>query len=249
MRYLTAMLLLALASCSGRGPSSSVPLQPPLPALASWQPSLHLADSALLNGAPTIALQVSDELLSSEPRNVAALVRRGDALAALDRRTEAGASYAKALEVEPRNGRAILGLGRVRLTEDPAAAEGLFVQATNLDPRDAVALCDLGVARDMQGHHDAAQQAYRSALAAAPSSVAAQVNLGLSMALSGNAAEAVHLLQPLAAAPDAAPRVRQDLAVALMLSGRRDEASSIMGNELPPDQARRALDGFEALKQ
>jgi Flp pilus assembly protein TadD len=249
MRYVTTTsLLLALASCSDRQPASTLPLQPPPPPLASWKPTLHLADSALLDGAPMIALQVTDELLSSEPRNVAALVRRGDALVALDRVAEAGTSYGKALEIEPQNGRAIVGLGKVRLTQDPAAAETLFVQAAMVNPHDAVALGDLGVARDIQGHHAAAQEAYRLALGAAPSSVAVQVNLGLSMALSGKAAEAVHLLQPLAAAPNALPRVRQDLALALLLSGHRDEASSILVNELSPDQARRALDGFEALK-
>jgi Flp pilus assembly protein TadD len=105
------------------------------------------------------------------------------------------------------------------------------------------------VARDIQGHHAAAQEAYRLALGVTPSSVAVQVNLGLSMALSGNATEAVHLLQPLAAASNALPRVRQDLALALLLSGHRDEASSILVNELSPEQARRALDGFEALKR
>jgi Flp pilus assembly protein TadD len=100
----------------------------------------------------------------------------------------------------------------------------------------------------MQGHHAAAQEAYRVALGAAPSSIAVQVNLGLSMALSGNAAGAVRLLKPLAAAPDAAPRIRQDLALALAMNGQKEEAASMLGRDLPADQVRRALDGFEALR-
>lgn len=248
MRILTVTLLLILASCGERSPAGTALLEPPAPALASWKPTLHLADTALSGGAPAIALQVSDQLLAKDPRDTGALVRRGDALTALGRGSEAVVNYTMAIEVEPKNGRALVGLGRVRLSQDPAVAETLFARMTTLDPKDAVALSDLGVARDMQGHHAAAQEAYRLALGVAPASVAVQVNLGLSMALSGDAAGAVRLLQPLAAAPDAAPRIRQDLALALTLSGHRNEATAVIGQDLPPDQLRSALDGFEALR-
>jgi Flp pilus assembly protein TadD len=100
----------------------------------------------------------------------------------------------------------------------------------------------------VQGHHTAAQDAYRLALGAAPAFMAAQVNLGLSLALSGNADEAVRQLRPLAAAPDATPLVRQDLALALTLNGRKDEASAMLGRDMRPDQVRDALDAFEALR-
>ena len=248
VRFITCTLLLLMTSCAERQPFNAVPRQPAPPALAAWQPTLHLADSALLSGVPAVALQVSDELLDKDPRNVEALIRRGDALAALNRLSEAGISYSKALELEPKNARAIVGYGRACLAQDPAAAESLFLRAVALDPGDPVAQNDLGVARDMQGHHGSAQEAYRKALGAAPTSVAAKVNLGLSMALSGNAPAAINLLQPLAAAPDALPRIRQDLALALTLGGHRDEAFSILSNELPVSQANRVMEGFEALK-
>jgi Flp pilus assembly protein TadD len=245
---ITATLLLLLASCTERSLSDSIPLQPPAPALSAWKPNLHLADTALSGGAPAIALQISDELLAKNSHDAGALVRRGDALTALGRPSEAAPSYNSALEIEPKNSRALVGLGRVRLPQDPAAAEALFARVVTLDPNDTVALCDLGVARDLQGHHADAQEAYRMALGAAPTSISAQVNMGLSMALSGNADGAVRLLQPLAAAPDAAPRVREDFALALALSGHRNEASAMLGRDLPPDQVRGALDAFEALR-
>jgi Flp pilus assembly protein TadD len=248
MRYLTVTLLLLLASCAERLPAEAIPLQPPAPTLAAWKPSLHLADNALSSGVPAAALQISDELLATDPHNVGALVRRGDALIALGRATEAASSYNMAIGIEPRNSRALVGLGRVRLPQNPAAAEALFVQVMLLNPNDAIALDNLGVARDMQGHHAAAQEAYRMALGAAPTSVAVQVNMGLSMALSGNANDAVRLLQPLAAAPDAEPRIRHDLALALALNGHKDEASTMLSHDLSPDQVRHALDGFEALR-
>ncbi len=248
MRYWAAALLLVLASCSARTGASPVPLDPPATVLASWKPNLHLADTALAGGAPTIALQVCDELLAMDPRNTGALVRRGEALSDLGRSSEAKASFTMAIDADPENLRALDGLGRLRLADDPAAAEALFARAMTRDPNDVIALSDLGVARDMQGHHAAAQQAYRMALNAAPASVAVQVNLGLSLALSGDATGAIKLLQPLAAASNAAPRVRQNLALALALSGRKNEALNVLGRDLTPDQAQGALDGFEALR-
>jgi Flp pilus assembly protein TadD len=248
MRYLAAALLLSLASCSTSPQSGAVLFQAPAPVLATWTPSLGLADTALSAGAPTVALQIANELLAKDPRDVNAQVRRGNALTALGRNGEAEASFARALEIKPEDRQALIGLGRLRLLQDPVAAEALFAHILVLDPQDVIALSDLGVARDLQGHHAAAQQAYRSALGITPASVPVQVNLGLSMALSGDADAAVRVLQPLAAIPDAAPRVRQDLAVALALSGRRNEASVILARDLPSDQVRATLDGLEALR-
>jgi Flp pilus assembly protein TadD len=248
MWYLIVVMLLLLTSCTERSVPDTIPLQPPTASLSIWKPSLHLADTALSHGAPAMALRISDDLLLKNPRNAEALTRRGDALAALDRASEAAVSYNMAIDIAPRNSDALLGLGRLRLTQDPAAAEALFARITTADPNNAVALSDLGVARDVQGHHAAAQVAYRLALTAAPAFMVAQVNLSLSLALSGNADEAVRQLRPLAAALGAGPLVRQDLALALTLNGRKDEASAMLGRDMGPAQVRDALDAFEALR-
>ena len=247
MQYLMAVMLLLLASCTQRSVPDTIPLQPPSASLSTWKPSLRLADTALSRGAPAMALRISDDLLVKVPRNAEALARRGDALAALDRVSEAAVSYNMAIDVDPNNAQALLGLGRMRLAQDPAAAEVLFARVITADPKNAVALSNLGVARDVQGHHAAAQDAYRLALGAEPALMAAHVNLSLSLALSGNADEAVRQLRPLAAAPDAALLVRQDLALALTLNGRKDEASAMLGRDMRPDQVRDAIYAFEAL--
>ena len=246
-RRLPGGLLLLLAACSSR-PQKAVEVAPEVP-LAKWTPSLHLADAASTAGAPAIALQVSDQLLAKNPRDADAWVRRGDALSALGRSGEAATSYASAVEIKPRDTKALIGLGRARLQQDPAGAEAMFARAVTLDPRDAAAASNLGVARDLQGHHAAAQEAYRMALGITPSSMAVQVNLGLSMALSGDTPGAVRLLQPLATTPGAAARVRHDLALALALDGRRAEASTVLAADLPAEQVRGTLDGFEALRR
>jgi Flp pilus assembly protein TadD len=246
LRGLSGGLLLLLAACST--PPKTVAVEPEVP-LAKWTPSLHLAEAASSAGAPGIALQISDQLLAKNPRDADAWTRRGDALSALGRSSEAGTSYASAIEIKPRDTKALVGLGRVRLLQDPATAETLFARAVTLDARDAAAMSNLGVARDLQGHHASAQEAYRMALGITPGSVAVQVNLGLSLALSGDPNGAVRLLRPLATSPGATPRVRHDLALALALDGRRAEASAVLGADLPAEQLRGTLDGFEALRR
>jgi Flp pilus assembly protein TadD len=246
MRHATLLLLLGLAACGGQSPRPAV-VETPAPKLASWQPTLHLAETALATGAPEIALRVTDELLARDPRDVAALDRRGDALVALGRPREAEVAFGTARGLRPDDAGAGIGLGRLRMAQDPAAAEQMFAAVAVANPHDGAALCDLGVARDLQGHHAQAQDAYRQALAAEPTSAAVQVNLGLSLALSGRSAEAVKLLRPLAAEPAATPRVRQDLALALALDGSREEATTLLAQDMPPDQARDAVSGFQAL--
>ncbi len=248
MRYSIVTMILLLTSCGQRQTAEAPSLPDPLPPLAAWKPSIELADKALSNGGPAVALRVTDELLVKNPRNVDALVRRGDALAAMGRGAEAATAYGSVIDSEPRNTRALMGLGRVRLTQDPAAAEVLFARITGGDRKDAAALNDLGVARDMQRHHAAAQEAYRQALKVAPASVPAQVNLAVSLALSGEAAAAMRMLQPLAAAPGAALDIRHDLALALTLDGQKAKASSMLGQDLAADDVSRALSGYEALR-
>jgi Flp pilus assembly protein TadD len=249
MRRLIPIALLVLASCSSRHAPQVDNVPPPAaPALANWNPTVHLADVALSNGSPQIALQISDELLKRNPRDAEALDRRGDALAAMGRTSEADVSYQTALIIKPRYVTPMIGLARVRMEQDPAKAELLLGQAVILEPHNAIAWNNLGVSRDLQGKHPEAQDAYRKALGAEPDAASVQVNLGLSLALSGNTGQAIQLLRPLASKSDASPRVKQDLAVALALNGNTDEAAAILGHDMSSSQARAALDGFSSFR-
>jgi len=218
---------------------------------AAWrgrQPSLKVADVAMQSGAPAMALSVTQEILAKDPANVPALVRQGNALYSLNRTAQAADAYQRALAIEPRDEEALVGLARVRLTDDPGAAERLLRKAVAHDPRNATAQNDLGIACDLQGRHRDAQEAYRRALAASPDLVAAEVNLGLSLALGGRADQGVAMLQPLAAGEGASPRVRQDLAAALVLDGQTDQAERLLGSDLSQAETAEAVMGYAALR-
>jgi Flp pilus assembly protein TadD len=245
-------LAVLVCGCGGGGaPIVEVERRPPL---SSEPPSLHVAEAALAGGAAPIALAMLDGIVERDPGNVEALVRRGDAHAAMGDRGRAADSYRQALAVDPDDAEARLASARLALAADPAEAERLLRGLLSSKPRQAAgratqaaALNDLGIALDRLGRHAEAQESYRAAIAADTGMTAAMANLGLSLALSGRPDEAVTMLGPLAAQPAAGLRVRHDFAVALMLTGRRAEARDVVGEQALEPDGRRLAEEFDAL--
>lgn len=234
---LALLLLLLLAACSG----GARPLD-------GGEPGLNVALAAMRGGSPQVALQVTDGLLAHDPNNESALIVQGDALTTLGRLEDAAASYTKVLARDPLSVGAHIGLGRIRLGTNPAQAEALFLEALRSDPRNTTALNDLGIARDLQGHHATAQDAYSKALGIAPELHAAQVNLALSLAMSGDTDQAVHLLQPLAEQPGASRKLRHDLAAVLTMAGDRAAAERILSVDLSPAEVQQALQAYASAR-
>lgn len=234
LRGVALGLLLALGACSSRGSLG----------VGSGPPGIDIADAAMKGGSPQIALEIANNILAKNPGNEDALLTKGEALTALGQPDDAAAAFSQALATNPSSVGADIGLGRLKLATDPVGAEALFLEALKHQPRNGVALNDLGIARDLQGRHTDAQTAYREALGVNPDMSAAQVNLALSLAMSGQSHDAVQMLQPLASRPDATQQMRHDLAAVLTMSGDKTEAAKILSKDLPPDQVQQALDAF-----
>jgi Flp pilus assembly protein TadD len=234
-RYLPGLLLLAACNIHSE------------PQLSTGVPSLHTARIALQSGAPSVALGICSRAVAADYQDPAALACEGDALTALGRPADADTAYTKALTLSPKSVPVLLGLGRLRLATDPKRAELLFLMAVAQNPRDAVALNDLGIARDLQGRHAEAQQSYAAASAADPDMRAAQVNLALSMALQGHPADAARLLGPIGSSPDATTRERHDLAAALAMSGNTEAAKQLLRPDLQGADLDKAIAGYRAL--
>ena len=199
-------------------------------------------------GSPQTALQILADASSHGTPSVEALVLEGDALTSLERYDQAQLAYNQALRRDGRSAGALIGLGRLKLSSDPAQAETYFLGATRADPRNTTAWNDLGVARDLQSRHEDAQDAYRQALGINPELSSAVVNMALSLAMTGRGEEGVRMLRPLADGPNASPKIRHDLAAALTMAGRRAEAQQILSADLSPDDVRQALDAYAAAR-
>jgi len=149
--------------------------------LAPSSSGLNTADAALRGGSAPVALQITSGVLANSPNNVQALEIQGDALTVMGQYDAARVSFETALQRDRSSDRARIGLGRLLLSTDRAMAETLFLEVHQRNPRDTVALNNLGIARDLQGHHEDAQLAYRQALGINPDMNAATVNLALSL--------------------------------------------------------------------
>jgi len=193
--------------------------------------TLRVADAALASGAPEVALRVAEVVLEREPGDVAAMVAKGDALYAIGAIAQARDTYCAAVAADVNNIAAQIGFGRTLVHSDPRAAETHFLAAVAKQPDNVVALNNLGIARDLQGRHAQAQQAYRMALALSPNMPDVTTNLGLSLALSGQGAQAVQVLQPVATTPGASPMMRADLAIA-MARGNVDPTGVVHEHEI-----------------
>ena len=237
VRSASILIVLLLAACAGSQSGQ----------LAEKPPGMAVARAALVNGAPGMALQICTDVEKRHPRDAAAMVCESDALAALGRRDEAAAALARARKLDPDATDVLMAFGRLRLATDATAAETLFRRVVARDPKNAPAWNDLGVASDLQGHHEEAQRDYGNALGFQPGMRGAEVNLALSMAMSGQADEAVRRLNALAAYSSASPRLRQDLAAALAMAHRPREAATLLQGDLTPGQIRRAVAGWQAL--
>lgn len=172
---------------------------------AQREPTVRVADAALSSGAPELALNIANIVLAKQPRDVGALVARGDALYAMGRVNDAQQSYRAAVTVDPSSVAGQIGLGRTLAHTDPQAAESAFTAALERDPGNVIALNNLGVTRDLEGRHAEAQEAYRHALTLSPDSSDVQMNLQMSVALAAQGPQSAQTIRDDGAQPRATP--------------------------------------------
>lgn len=242
---MTAALLLGLG-LAGCAPHNG-PAPAPDSAAGNNAGVLNVADAAIAGNDPAMALKISQSVLASDPDNLQALYHEAAAYFAVGRCQDAVAAYKVALELDPKSSVAETGIGRCLLRRNAAEAEQAFAAAVQDDPRNAAALSDLGVARDLQGNFAGATQPLQQALLIDPGEPATEVDLGLSLAFSGDGPDALQYLGPLATASDATPKIRADYAAALVASGRPDEARQVLAEDLPPDQVEQLISAFSGI--
>ncbi len=223
------ILAFALSGCGGK---------------RSAEPGIQVGEEALRNGSPQIALQVAQSILTRSPSDKQALLIKGDAATQLGQNNDAEAAFLQVLTLEPKSVHGKIGLGRLRLATDAAAAAALFEDVLRQEPANLNSLNNLGIARDLQGQHQDAQAFYRRVRSVDPSNIAARVNLALSLAMTGNAAEALPLIEPLANDPSASSKLRHDYAAVLAMGGRERDAEAVLGRDMSPQEIKQILEAF-----
>lgn len=193
---------------------------------------MRLGDAARDAGDPAAALPLYQRAHRLEPANLAPVIRTAETFNQLGAHHDAGDAWASVLRLHPRNFEALVGFGNtLTALNQPLAALEHFERARVI--RDTPALLNgLGVAYDMLGNAEQAQEAYRQGLALAPGNLALANNLGVSLALSGDSAGAIETLEAVAAMPGAGIGHRQNLAMAYGIAGFSDRARTVGRQDL-----------------
>jgi len=162
------------------------------------------------------------------------LVRVGDTTRAGGDLANALQLYARAAEMRPDWSEPLQRTGETALQAgfyDEALKAFDRAQAL-VAPGQTAAVNGAGIALDLMGRHDEAQERYISGMEKAPDNLALKNNLGLSLAMSGNFDEAIQLLQGAAANPVAGVRTRHNLALVYGLAGNEDGARETAARDL-----------------
>ena len=140
---------------------------------------------------------------------------------------QAVAAWREAVALAPGNTDIHRGLALALIAQDkPQAAIGDLGVALAKSPDDPRLYNALGIAHDMMGRHDLAQQDYQRGLKIAPDNLGLRNNYGLSLVLSGKYADAIVALVQAAGAPNASARNRLNLALAYGLAGDDAKAAA-----------------------
>ncbi len=218
------VLSLLLAACQGAGPPDAhAPGQSP-------EMLMRVADDAAANGDLGTAAGLYRRAAEASPEDPQPLAKLGAVLLQLHAYTEAATTYRAALKISPNplEGELHRGLAVVLLALDqPETALAELDAAVAKAPEDPRLYNALGVAHDLLGRHDLAQQDYRNGLRLAPSNAGLRNNYALSLALSHDYPGAIAELSELASGADASPRHRLNLALIYGLAGDDKKAAAL----------------------
>ena len=188
-------------------------------------------------------LRTALQQLARNPQSVSALVEAGDASLAVGDYSAAEGFFARALQLDSGSASAKLGLASVYLrTKQPVLALQMFSEAEQAGASVEPILGDWGLAQDLVGNNELAQQSYRTVLAREPSNEISR-RLAISLAISGQREEFESTLRPMLEQTDmAAFRAR---AFGLAILGDTDAAGSLATRLLPRDLASRMVPYLE----
>lgn len=174
--------------------------------------------------------------LARRPGDFDALLEAGDAALALGDLDAASGFFVRAAQINPERPGPELGKAQIALRRGSAIeALAALDKAQENGGTAATMLGDRGLALDMLGLPQRAQQSYRKALEKDDSLDEVRRRFALSQAISGRAREAEALLQPLLAKRE--PSAFRTRVFALSILGENDRAAAITGAVMPPDLA------------
>jgi Flp pilus assembly protein TadD len=235
VKFIGLVLLLAgLAGCT----------MPPGPSAEGGDKSEQLgrlARDVEANGNDDDALTLYRQAVVVSNHAPAAYVQLGDAYLRSKRLAQAAEAYRAALQKDPKNAEAQLGLGTV-LVRQGALTKGLAA-LTRAAPlvNTAAAYNRLGVAQTIAGQFSDAQAAFKKGLDVDPADIDVATNLALAEALAGESEKATALVEAIAKYPTVKSVHRRNLVIVLGIIGKSASDARLVA---PADIPRREFDAL-----
>ncbi len=206
-------------------PAPSVPTNP-----AELREQFVAAGQNLLaKGDAENAQRFFDRALAGDANMPEALMGAGDATVAAGRPVDATKYYQALTILRPADPRGYIGLARAfnaaYRPEDALKALGSLPAG----PKSVTALVQTGIAHDLAGRNQQAQNIYADALKIAPKNLEVLRRMANSFALSGDYPAALSVLNKVAAEPDGVATVKVPLSMIYALDGQIDTAMKIIG--------------------
>jgi len=155
--------------------------------------------------------------------------------------------YQKAMEIDPENTKAVLGMA-VALTKLGRAEEAkdYYLKCLALDPGNSQAHNNLGLWYDQKGEAEEAEQHFLEAIRLKPNSPQAHNNLGMSYGKRGRSAEAIEEFKKAIQLNPLSPRSYTNLGLIYYQQGDKEKAKSLWEKALTInpqfEEARKALE-------
>ncbi|GCA49986.1 tetratricopeptide repeat protein [Sinorhizobium sp. KGO-5] len=219
-RSIAALLaLLALSSCT----TTSAENEKDEPS-SGQKKLLSIAESIEAKGESATALALYERAAENAPGDVSLRVRVGNARLKAGDVEGAEEAFRAALQVNPQDAEALLGLGTAQLRKGEAelAARTLIPAAQALNS--VVAYNRLGTALVFSGNGAAAEEAFSKALSLQPANLDTTTNLALAQALSNDLPQAVMHMGNVIGSPLAQRRHFVNYLIVLAMAGETEKA-------------------------
>ena len=219
-RSIAALLaLLVLSSCT----TTSAENEKDEPS-SGQKKLLSIAESIEAKGESATALALYERAAENAPGDVSLRVRVGNARLKAGDVEGAEEAFRAALQVNPQDAEALLGLGTAQLRkgETELAARTLIPAAQALNS--VVAYNRLGTALVFSGNGAAAEEAFSKALSLQPANLDTTTNLALAQALSNDLPQAVMHMGNVIGSPLAQRRHFVNYLIVLAMAGETEKA-------------------------
>lgn len=218
--------------------------------LAFSSPSLmKMAESFRIAGDYTNAIRLYQRAANESPKHVTSRVALGQIYQRLGATDGAIAYYQQALALDPDNTEAQLGVGQMMVQNNRSLEAIEYLEAAAAkSPSNFRIYNSIGLAYDLEGMHEQAQNAYGRGLSISPDQISLLNNLALSLAFQDEFAPSIQLLSKAVNLDYSQTTAQQNLIMVYALSGEEEAARTMARTVQTPEEIDANMQRYEWLR-